>query len=166
MISTGLKIPGFPDFRYNQKWWRKPKSCSRVSDRKPRDCQAGGQPYTFDFWQETQKLPGKSIFWDRLNFSKQKPEFWWTDLSVYGYLDKVRYNRLSKIWLRAGNSSRQIIIISSPASILKPVFPRWSWHCLSFRQLTSCCGGRGKTSLEWNRDFFLILRKRMTMMSR
>ncbi len=60
--------------------------------------------------------------------------------------DKVRYNRLSKIWLRAGNSSRQIIINftqnvhqeqgnSRTQNLnqrqVKPLMERNNWECMA-----------------------------------
>ncbi len=70
---TGLGFTGFPVFRDTQKWWRKPKSWSRVSDWKPRDCQIHGQHLTWIFWQETQNLLEKSKSWG--GFSERKPKF-------------------------------------------------------------------------------------------
>ncbi len=49
MIYTGFEITGFLDCRDTQKWWRKPKSWSRISNRKPKNCQVDWTPLYLDF---------------------------------------------------------------------------------------------------------------------
>ncbi len=49
-MPLGLEFTVFPDFRNTEKLWRKPKSWSRVSDRKPRDCLVEGHPTAVRNW--------------------------------------------------------------------------------------------------------------------
>ncbi len=76
----GLEITGFPHVPDTQKWWRKPNSWTRVSNWKPKNCQAMDSLKLRFSNRKPRKFTGKYKYWGR--FSTWEPKFSSPDCSI------------------------------------------------------------------------------------